>query len=89
MSAHSGTAHANADPPFVGPSAQDDLVARPWSDLIAPGDLVRLKSGGPCMVVVAAIASTRCVTAQWFSEGVMGSAAFMRIALVPADGPDD
>ena len=51
------------------------------------GDLVRLKSGGPCMVVVGATRAD--VTAQWFAEGAMLRGTFLRIALVPADGPDD
>ena len=51
------------------------------------GELVRLKSGGPCMVVVRA---TRVdVTTQWFCEGELLHGTFLHIALVPADGPDD
>ena len=66
---------------------QGEVAARPRSESIQLGDLVRLKSGGPCMVVVRATRAD--VTTQWFTEGELLHGTFLPIALVPADGPDD
>ena len=51
-----------------------------------PGDLVRLKSGGPTMTVVAIAEDGACACA-WFRHNRQYEASFVEVALEPAEGP--
>ena len=52
----------------------------------APGDLVRLKSGGPTMTVVSVAEDGAC-TCAWFRHNRMYEGSFVEVALEPAEGP--
>lgn len=52
----------------------------------APGDLVRLKSGGPAMTVVA-VDETGACTCAWFRHNRQYEASFVAVALEPAEEP--
>lgn len=58
---------------------------------LKPGDVVRLKSGGPPMTVNA-LEDRRFVWTIWFDHGRQGAARFDQAALVldrPADDADE
>lgn len=65
------------------------------SDQIAPGDVVKLKSGGPKMTVVAVdeaeFTGERTAWCEWFDKGpIAKSATFSLVALTkwpPPEGP--